>query len=69
MGQLFMQLTFGPDSKRPLHMSLTELKPEESASHATDVFFDVRLPNSFCCKAHCSHVGRSHCKHNLESVA
>ncbi|KAF9495285.1 hypothetical protein BDN71DRAFT_1447691 [Pleurotus eryngii] len=38
-----IKLTFGPTSKRPLHVPLVELTSEEAASHATDVFLEIAL--------------------------
>ncbi|KAG2356357.1 hypothetical protein BDR07DRAFT_1300731 [Suillus spraguei] len=38
-----INLTFGPNAKRPLHMALKELSPVEAASHATAVFIEIAL--------------------------
>lgn len=38
-----MQFTLGPTSKRPMHIPLLEMTPEEAAEHATKVFLDVSI--------------------------
>ncbi|KAG2072236.1 hypothetical protein BDR04DRAFT_1096808 [Suillus decipiens] len=38
-----INLTFGPNAKRPLHMTLKELSAVEAASHATAVFIEIAL--------------------------
>lgn len=40
---VLVQLTLGSTDKTPVHIPLTELALEEAASHATRVFWDVRL--------------------------
>jgi len=38
-----IKFTLGPTSKRPMHISLLEMTPEEAAEHATKVFLGVAL--------------------------
>jgi len=38
-----IKFTLGPTSKKPMHISLLEMTPEEAAEHATKVFLDIAL--------------------------
>ena len=38
-----MQFTLGPTSKKPMHIPLLEMTPEDAAEHATKVFLDVSI--------------------------
>ncbi|KAF8813718.1 hypothetical protein BYT27DRAFT_7220089 [Phlegmacium glaucopus] len=38
-----IKFTLGPASKRPMHIPLVEMTPEEAAEHATKVFLDIAL--------------------------
>ena len=40
---LVLQFTLGPTSKKPMHIPLLEMTPEEAAEHATKVFLDVSI--------------------------
>lgn len=40
---LVSQFTLGPTSKRPMHIPLLEMTPEEASEHATKVFLDVSI--------------------------
>ncbi|KAF5385786.1 hypothetical protein D9615_002338 [Tricholomella constricta] len=56
-----IKLTFGPSSKKPLHVPLIELTSAEAASHATDVFLDIALQaQSRKCRLHPDQFATSH---------
>ncbi|KAF8160890.1 hypothetical protein B0H34DRAFT_698545 [Crassisporium funariophilum] len=38
-----IKITFGPSAKKPLHMPLVEMSPEDAAEHATKVFIDIAV--------------------------
>ncbi|PPQ93664.1 hypothetical protein CVT25_012723 [Psilocybe cyanescens] len=38
-----IKFTLGPTSKKPMHVSLVEMSPEDAAAHATSVFIDIAL--------------------------
>ncbi|KAF8906475.1 hypothetical protein CPB84DRAFT_1844330 [Gymnopilus junonius] len=38
-----IKLTLGPAAKRPMHVNLLEMSPEDAAAHATSVFIDIAL--------------------------
>jgi hypothetical protein len=45
-----LQFTLGPASKKPMHIPLLEMTPEEAAEHATKAFLDVGiLKTGFIC--------------------
>ncbi|KAG5638787.1 hypothetical protein H0H81_010016 [Sphagnurus paluster] len=54
-------LTFGPSSKKPLHVPLFEITSAEAASHATDVMLDIALQaQSRKCRLHPDQYTASH---------
>ncbi|KAF4620980.1 hypothetical protein D9613_000343 [Agrocybe pediades] len=38
-----IKFTLGPTSKKPMHVDLVEMTPEEAAAHATNVFIEIAL--------------------------